>query len=573
MRKTSLILLSALGALGLSGCSGTRLEVGIDGSSGGFAGSGGRLAGGAGGYAGTATAQGGGGAIGPAGGTIGSAPGAGGVTSTGGSVGPGAGGAGAGPAGGAGAGGSAGAGGTSTPTGLRFLILPPVDPTGSIHTDREYNSVVNSASDDGSVLVGVSNLYEAATDLFRSYQFYWTADAGVVRLDDVSPTNHDLDGWVTASPDGTSLIGMLSEKAPVGYQYFNAPWQLDAVRADYLSADGTTLVATATVSSYSGGGMEQFRWRTSDGFVSLTALPRWPADGLYYSQPSGTPSTSFSDDGNVIAGYHQSASGVVSTPFIWKDPGTLVELGHLPGFPTCSPSVVSGDGTVVYGNCADAAATVTAFRWTAATGMVSLGAGYYPQTTRDGQVAMGSDGTGVLYRWTADAGVVRLQPSPDVVGTAHPGLDITAGSLSTDGGSVYGSLVDLDFTPGLDQERPREAFRWTASGGFVRLGFLDGNNLSTISAATRDGAVLAGVSRDTIGGTSYTPARPAVWDCQGVRSIVDEMTAAGVDLQGLQLSEPFGVWSNPSGIMVVGYGTTGPSSDTRTWVAWLPRRC
>jgi hypothetical protein len=62
-----------------------------------------------------------------------------------------------------------------------------------------------------------------------------------------------------------------------------------------------------------------------------------------------------------------------------------------------------------------------------------------------------------------------------------------------------------------------------------------------------------------------------LWDCRGTRDIAGELTAAGVDLQGMQLGwgETVNyVWSGAS-IMMVYEGTTYHPP----WIAWLPDRC
>jgi hypothetical protein len=74
------------------------------------------------------------------------------------------------------------------------------------------------------------------------------------------------------------------------------------------------------------------------------------------------------------------------------------------------------------------------------------------------------------------------------------------------------------------------------------------------------------------GNPTYLPDAGVLWDCQGVRDLAAELTAAGVDLQGTWLYNPVRVWSGTS-IMIVGYGLANGVSDTRAWIAWLPNRC
>jgi hypothetical protein len=98
------------------------------------------------------------------------------------------------------------------------------------------------------------------------------------------------------------------------------------------------------------------------------------------------------------------------------------------------------------------------------------------------------------------------------------------------------------------------------------------DTISTIYDAAPDGSVQVGTVRTRRGNPTYLPDAGVLWDCQGVRDLAAELTAAGVDLQGTWLYNPVRVWSGTS-IMIVGYGLANGVSDTRAWIAWLPNRC
>jgi hypothetical protein len=244
----------------------------------------------------------------------------------------------------------------------------------------------------------------------------------------------------------------------------------------------------------------------------------------------------------------------------------------------CGVSALSRDGTAAFGSCSDPTAAVPgpskAFRWTAASGMVPLGENaYYHDTTPDGRVAMGRDDTAnVLHRWTAETGDVVLDPSGSALDPARYAISMTMGSLSDDGGSAYGEAGRIDFQPGPDEQTPQDAFVWSTSRGFVLLDTLPGYDVSTIDGAAPDGSVQVGTVATRIGNPAPLPTVGVLWDCQGVRDIAGELTAAGVDLQGIWLYDPVRVWSGAS-IMIVGYGLANGFSDTRAWIAWLPNRC
>jgi hypothetical protein len=582
MRNGGLIILSSLGLLA---CAGKRLHVGDDGASGGHVGSTGQ-AGAAGasmpsGTGGAGIAGGGGaagsiapsGAAGAGGATGDSRGGAGGVVSAGGS---------SGSAGVAGGGGPSGTGGASTAAGPRFLHLVPVDASGAPQKDEPDTFFLTGASDDGSVLVGTW-----MTPVDARTNFYWTAASGVVRLDPPSGTSHMSPYWPSVSPDGSRIFGwddagFYRWTKQAGYQVFNAAVPTLASGDLAFSRDGTVAWGVAADATQ----WIAFRWRATDGVVSFSSIPGWPSDGGYaeYLQ-SGTCGSggcwilagrsAFSDDGRIVAGYHMPSPTLSSPPvegFIWSEPGTIVELRPLPDTTACAIAALSRDGSVAFGSCPNLEAITPppppkSFRWTAASGVVPLGDGiYYTDTTRDGRIAVGSDQMNGIHRWTADEGDRLLQPSASAIDPAQYALSMTMASLSDDGGSIYGRAPRIDFQPGFDEERPESAFRWTVTEGFVLLGTLPGFDIATVNATAADGSVQVGVNRTRIGNPTYRPAIAVLWDCRGVRDIAAELTAAGIDLDGVSPNYPVRVWSGSDSIMIVG-------SDQHAWIAWLPSRC
>jgi uncharacterized protein with beta-barrel porin domain len=150
-----------------------------------------------------------------------------------------------------------------------------------------------------------------------------------------------------------------------------------------------------------------------------------------------------------------------------------------------SAAGISADGSVVVGTTGSGLA-FQAYRWTAATGMVGLGAGGPGSVSSDGSdvSADGSVLSGTAFtgsqaaRWTAATGFQRLDP----VGTFSQAYGISA-----DGNVIVG------FTNGL-ASASGEAFRWTAATGVVGLGFLPGNAASRALGASADGSVIVGDS-------------------------------------------------------------------------------
>jgi hypothetical protein len=115
------------------------------------------------------------------------------------------------------------------------------------------------------------------------------------------------------------------------------------------------------------------------------------------------------------------------------------------------PLSVSNDGSVVAGTMNDG--SYTGFRWTQATGLVSLGR---PQTGGGGGVpGISADGTRIAYgigsvdgtyrtqgRWTLGSGWQELMP-PTPPGRRHPGRELwSAYDISGDGNTVSASTID-----------------------------------------------------------------------------------------------------------------------------------
>src|ERR1019366_2618505 len=103
---------------------------------------------------------------------------------------------------------------------------------------------------------------------------------------------------------------------------------------------------------------------------------------------------------------------------------------------------VSGDGSVVVGTSGEDTSYgnnfYIAFRWTAGSGMVSVGAGYdsfASGVSADGTVVVGTSSSGSgsqAFRWTAGTGMVGLGYLPG-------GTNSSAAGVSADGSVVAGT--------------------------------------------------------------------------------------------------------------------------------------
>src|SRR5262245_34206909 len=173
------------------------------------------------------------------------------------------------------------------------------------------------------------------------------------------------------------------------------------------------------------------------------------------------------------------------------------------------PLSVSADGKEVAGNNVS---DYGPFRWTQATGRVSLGMASAPVVGRSaGTAEMSQDGTKVastihsadstfvtVGRWTLGSGWQQLMPpAPPGGGISDEELASVWG-LSGDGNTVVG----LYWRPGVGRAH---AFRWTPATGAVDLG--SSGNASRADGANYDGSVIAGWDEHPVQGFR----RAAAW--------------------------------------------------------------
>jgi len=158
-------------------------------------------------------------------------------------------------------------------------------------------------------------------------------------------------------------------------------------------------------------------------------------------------------------------------------PPSFQGLGDLPGGYFFSHAYdVSDDGSVVVGySNGDRVLNngYQAFRWTASTGMVPLGASSACGVSADGTVVVGGSDSNEAYRWTAAGGVVSLGDLPG------GNINSSAYDVSADGSTVvgYGSTAE-----------GKVAIRWTQPTGMVQLAGWQ----SDAQAVSADGSVVVG---------------------------------------------------------------------------------
>jgi len=232
-----------------------------------------------------------------------------------------------------------------------------------------------------------------------------------------------------------------------------------------------------------------------------TAAPQLAFEPLGFL-PGATQSEArgVSADGSTVAGASKAST---HEAFRWSAATGMVSLGPLPL--TGQPSVahaVNADGTVVVGGGTQIFPG-EAFRWSTTTGSVSLTGGADGSANgvdSSGDVVVGFDraasGAESAFRWTAAGGRIALGDLPGGAAASN------AFAVSADGAVVVGSSGS---TLGF------EAFRWTAAGGMVGLGLLPGSSFDSVALdANADGSVVIGVS-----GSAAAAAEGFRWTAAG----------------------------------------------------------
>jgi probable HAF family extracellular repeat protein len=317
------------------------------------------------------------------------------------------------------------------------------------------------------------------------------------------------------SADGSVVIGTVFEGADVFrlFRWSATENTLGPLTQDFpaqsrvgLSADGT--VAIGTRPSGLPPHSVAFRW-DEDGSVSLLGRPP------ILTTDVGSIARDVSANGSVIVGSMGTLSGNPEA-FRWTEATGMVGLGGLPGAEVWSTAKgVSPDGGVIVGLVLDANNSGQAFRWTAQNGMVALSrpalatAAGAENISADGSVIIGdmvlgpppgspADPQRVAFRWTSATGMVSLGDLPGA-SVASEALDVSAD------GSVIVGIGETTAGPGAPTVN--EAFYWTTDAGMRNLREV----LVSFGATNLDGWLLTeaqGVSADglTVVGTAISPA-------------------------------------------------------------------
>ncbi len=310
----------------------------------------------------------------------------------------------------------------------------------------------SAMSADGSIVVGNFLTYftpPSGPGGYVSNGFVWTDGIG---FDDVQPET----GWYSlsigdVSSDGSIYVGILSGgNATQGYRANATSGQLDFLgflpggtvsRATGVSGDGNVVAGWGNTSS----GYRAFRW-TYDPVDLSGSMQELGTLGGASSFANG-----ISRDGDVVVGNAQDASGLGIAAY-WVDNGPATAIGVLQGGDESTASAANADGSVIVGQ-SDAASGTHAFRYAVATAtMQDLGTlgGIYSEAlgvSDDGAVVIGrsgrSDGTSSGFRWSEATGTISVDDWLRQSGVTLA-TDVTddASAVSADGTIIAGTLRD-----------------------------------------------------------------------------------------------------------------------------------
>ena len=241
---------------------------------------------------------------------------------------------------------------------------------------------------------------------------------------------------------GDVLVGY-SSPSGIAFRWTQADGMVDLGNLGGASAYAMGVNAAGNVvvgySSTAGGATRAFRWTQAGGMDDIGVLT-----GGSYSQAYAVNAA-----GDVVVGYGSTTGGDTHA-FRWAG-GIMTDLGTLGGSISYA-NAVNAAGNVVVGESQVAGDTsCTAFRWTEADGMVSLGtltgdsASYASGINAAGDVVVGysSGSENRAFRWTETGGMQSVNDwladhGVDVVGSTPS----YAYGVSDDGNTVVGTLAN-----------------------------------------------------------------------------------------------------------------------------------
>ena len=286
-------------------------------------------------------------------------------------------------------------------------------------------------------------------------------------------------------------------------------------------------------------------------FTGIGDLP----GGMAFSQAQG-----ISADGSVVTGHSDATRG--RTAFRWTAAGGMQSLGYLPGGSYSSGFDVSANGGVIVGSAATggqngAESRLEAFRWTATQGMQSL-PGLGEDTAASHAAAVSANGE-IVVGWL-DTGIEIENDGTITEGylwSATGGLTnigtLPVAEYSSQALAVSASGTIIAGTSG----RPRPSFsaiRWSADDGLTDLGNLGDVALSVAMGIdiSADGSVIVGRVNSQSGVQAFR------WNANGMLGLGDLPGGA---------SQSWALATSENGNVIVGIGFSGAGAEAMIWTS------
>jgi probable HAF family extracellular repeat protein len=292
-------------------------------------------------------------------------------------------------------------------------------------------------------------------------------------------------------------------------------------------------------------GVHAFSWTAAGGMVDLGTLGGTQSDA-----------SAVNENGQVVGlSFHQLGANSVFDrhAFSWTAGGGMIDLGTLGG--TLSDARAVNENGQIVGFSTLANGEGRAFSWTEAGGMVDLGTlgGNYSSAMAINDhgmvVGVSSKANGVMhaFSWTAAGGMVDLGT---LSGTDPLNSDFGSQALAVNNkGQVVGDSITAN--------GQAHAFSWTAAGGMVDLGTLDGTS-SRAAGLFFDVNTFSVNDKGQV--VAWSAGRSFSWTAAG--GIVDLGTILGG-------ARNFAMAVNENGLVVGFSQGTGPSDPVHAFL-WTP---
>ncbi|MBJ3783504.1 autotransporter domain-containing protein [Devosia sediminis] len=319
------------------------------------------------------------------------------------------------------------------------VVVPITDPGG-------WAVLTTDVSNTGAV---VGQMTSILTDSFR-----WTEAGGYENLGRLEMLNGGSSFANAISNDGSRIVGhsfkpsngfyeayVFVDGATTGvfgneqmYGLGTLAGGFETTGAD-ISGNGLWATGTGSISS---GDARAVRWSLADIETAWTTIEDLGTLGGFYSVGQGV-----SNDGRVVVGNSGNAAGH-DRAFRWVEGATggvggnvqMYDLGTLGGDHSYA-TAVSADGSVVVGGADDAGNHTTAYRWSTATGMVSVADwltanGVAVNSTIDNAMGVSDDGNVIVGQHTVGgigrSYIARVVPDPVPPPGQEPGGQPGGGS-------------------------------------------------------------------------------------------------------------------------------------------------